>query len=192
MARAAIDVLETRGQQVRFSVSYTTRAPRPGEVDGEHYHFVDSTQFEQMAGNDQFLEHANVYDRRYGTGRAETMDGLSRGQDIVMDIDWQGARQVKQAWPEVVTIFILPPSLNALRQRLEGRGQDDDSVIDARMQRAADEISHYNEYDYLIINDDFKLAVGSLASIFQGERQRRSRSPKFWDEALQKVMGEQA
>ena len=165
-------MLESSGGGVVLSVSHTTRAPRPGEVDGDDYHFVDADVFQTMVGRGEFLEHAQVFDNFYGTSQKAIEDQLSRGQDVILEIDWQGARQVRKLVPGAVGIFILPPSRQALEERLKGRGQDDDAVIERRMRDAVSEMSHYSEYDYLVINDVFEDARDELAAIIAGKRLR--------------------
>ncbi len=165
--------LRERDAAIVFSVSHTTRPMRPGERDGTDYHFVDRATFLAMAQRDEFLEHAQVFDNHYGTARREVQQHLDTGCDVVLDIDWQGARQVREHMPESVSVFILPPSRAALEQRLRGRGQDSDEVIARRMRDAVAEISHYDEYDYLIVNDDFAAALDELSAIFAARRLRR-------------------
>jgi guanylate kinase len=160
---------------LRLSVSYTTRAPRPGEVDGEHYHFIDAGGFDAMVADGAFVEYARVFGNAYGTAESALRAVLERGEDLLLEIDWQGARQVRERLPEAVSVFVMPPSLAALEQRLRGRGQDSDTVIAERMARACDELSHYPEYDYLVVNDDFDTALGQLAAIVTAERLRQSR-----------------
>jgi len=173
LTHAAIDQLASDGHDVSFSVSYTTRASRPGELDGRDYHFVSEETFVDMAERGAFLEHARVFDRRYGTGRERTLAVLEQGLDVVLDIDWQGARQVRTAYPDAVLVYVLPPSTEALRARLSGRGQDSDDVIERRMRDAAAEMSHWREYDYVIVNDDFDAAARSLVAVFRAARLRR-------------------
>ena len=160
-------LLETMGGDLALSVSHTTRRPRSGEVDGTDYHFVDGVAFEGMVGRGEFLEHARVFDNSYGTSRQSVADQLATGVDVILEIDWQGARLVRELLPEAVSIFILPPSLEALQQRLQDRGQDDDEVIARRMRDAVSEMSHYDEYDYLVINDVFQAALDELAAIIR-------------------------
>ena len=167
-----VRALMERDPDLGFSVSHTTRPPRPGEVDGRDYHFVDVPTFERLVEEGAFLEYARVFDNYYGTSRAAVEAQLAEGRDVFLDIDWQGARQVRQAWPEAVSIFVLPPSREALEARLRGRGTDSDEVIAGRMARAVDEASHYDEYDYLIVNDDFETAVGDLGAIVRARRLR--------------------
>lgn len=147
------------------SVSHTTRAPRPGETDGKHYHFVSVSQFEEMIEQDAFYEHAKVFDNYYGTSKQAISDKLSQGIDVFLDIDWQGARQVKAIDPEAIGIFILPPSLDILEQRLISRATDSADVIKKRMSQAISEMSHAYEFDYILVNDDFDTALERFASI---------------------------
>lgn len=168
LVRALLDAMG----DIQFSISHTTRPMRPGERDGVDYHFVDAETFEAMIQGGEFLEHAQVFDHHYGTARASVARSLAEGADVILDIDWQGARQVRTAMPEAVSIFILPPSRQALEQRLRGRGQDEEEVIARRMRDAARESSHYDEYDYLVVNDDFTAALGELRAIVQARRLR--------------------
>lgn len=156
------------------SVSHTTRAPRPGEVDGEDYHFTDHDGFQSMVGDDQFLEHARVFDNFYGTSRGAVEQQLAADRDVVLVIDWQGAANVKRLIPDAVGIFIVPPSLAALRDRLSGRGQDSDEVIARRLADARGDIEHYREFDYLIVNDRFEDACEDLRHIVLAQRLRLS------------------
>lgn len=174
LTRALLPKLAALGHSAVISVSYTTRDPRPGEVEGTHYHFTSMADFLAMAQRGEFLEHAEVFGRRYGTGRARTEALLAAGHDVVLDIDWQGGRQVRQQYPEAVGIFILPPSAEELERRLRGRGQDSEEVIQKRMAQARDEMSHYEEYDYLIVNTQFEQALEEMALIFQSGRLRRA------------------
>lgn len=159
-----------------MSVSATTRAPRPGEVDGKDYHFVDLEEFRRMASGHEFLEWAHVFGNRYGTPRAPVDAMLSAGKDVLFDIDWQGAQQLFQiAGGDVVRVFILPPSMAELRQRLVSRNTDSVEVIDARMARAAAEVSHWDSYDYVLVNDDVEDCFRKVQTILAAERLRRSR-----------------
>ena len=164
LARALVDA----DPRVVFCISHTTRAPRPGEVDGVHYHFVGRREFEAMADAGEFLEHARVFDRYYGTSRVALRAGLAQGRDVVLDIDWQGARQVHEAFPEAVSVFILPPSIEALRSRLVGRGQDSAETVERRMRDARADIEHYGEFDHVLVNDDFDRALADLRAILRG------------------------
>ena len=149
----------------KVSISHTTRKPRPGEQQGEHYYFVDNQEFESLIKQNAFVEYAHVFDHYYGTSKAEIEQSLMQGINVFLDIDWQGAKQVRQQMPESKSIFILPPSLKELENRLIKRGQDDAQVISKRMHKAQSEISHYNEYDYVIINDDFDESLTALNAI---------------------------
>ena len=165
-------LLETTAS-LSFSVSHTTRPMRPGEANGRDYHFVDTKSFQAMIDRHEFMDHATVFDNYYGTAYASVEAQLDRGEDVILDIDWQGARQVRTVFDQAIGIFILPPSRDALRERLRGRGQDSDTIIQRRMQDAVNESSHYSEYDYLIINDVFAEAVSDLAAIIRARRLRR-------------------
>jgi len=165
LARALVEQIP----DVAFSVSHTTRAPRPGEEHGVHYYFVNQTQFDEMAAADRFLEHAKVFGNSYGTSRAATGNLLRQGKNIIFDIDWQGARAIKEKMPEAVSIFILPPSRAVLKERLTGRGQDSPDVIARRMREAVSEMSHYKEFEHLVVNDDFDAALADLRAIIRGE-----------------------
>lgn len=158
------------GRQMKVSVSHTTRLPRPGEVDGVHYHFVSKEEFESLIEQGQFLEYAKVFGGNYyGTSLPTIKEYLSQGVDVFLDIDWQGAKQIRTKLPSVKSIFILPPSIEELERRLVGRGQDSQEVISERMAKAVDEISHYDEYDYVIVNDDFERAISDLQCILRVE-----------------------
>jgi guanylate kinase len=165
LTRALIERLAARGIRSEFSVSYTTRAPRPGERDGVDYHFVTPEIFADMVTRNAFLEHAEVFGRRYGTGREVTERLLGQGRHVFLDIDWQGARQVRQGFPEAVSIFIQPPSMEELGRRLRARGQDDEATIRRRMQAAEDEMSHAGEFDHVLVNDDFGQTVDRLQAL---------------------------
>jgi len=156
--------------QLAVSVSHTTRAMRPGEVEGRDYFFVSSGQFQDLLAQQAFLEHAQVFDNFYGTAQQTVIDHLNQGLDVILEIDWQGARQIKQRLPEAVGIFILPPSIAILQQRLTNRGQDDGAVIARRMRDAVTEMQHYCEFDYLVVNDDFATALTELKSIVIANR----------------------
>ncbi|HSH28883.1 MAG TPA: guanylate kinase [Thiohalobacter sp.] len=170
-----VRALMERMDGLAFSISHTTRAVRPGEQGGRDYHFVTVEAFEAMIGRGEFLEHARVFDNYYGTARSAVEAQLARGEDVFLDIDWQGARQVREQLPQAQGIFILPPSRAALESRLQGRGQDGPEVIARRMRDAVSEAAHYDEYDYLLINDDFDTALGELGAIVTAARLRRSR-----------------
>ena len=162
-----VNALLERDERVALSVSHTTRAPRPGEKDGVHYYFVSEQEFEDLAHQGAFLEHARVFDHCYGTGRSEVERQLAAGYDVLLDIDWQGARQIRESFPAARTIFILPPSLSVLRERLIGRGQDSPAVIARRKRAARAETSHAPEFDFLIVNDDFGAALADLHAIIR-------------------------
>lgn len=155
---------------IRVSVSHTTRGMRPGEQDGVHYHFVDHAQFTAMLERSEFLEHAQVFGNYYGTSQRALEKTLAEGIDLILEIDWQGAQQVRRLMPQAKSIFILPPTLEALRHRLTGRGQDSGEVIEQRMREAVSEMSHYLEYDYLVINDDFSHALSDLKAVFRANQ----------------------
>jgi guanylate kinase len=155
---------------IKLSVSYTTRAPRPGEENGVHYHFVSVEAFQAMLGNGDFLESAEVYGNYYGTSQPWIEDQMRAGHDILLEIDWQGAAQVRKLFPEAVSLFILPPSLSELRRRLEGRGQDSAEVIDRRVAAAQEDVSHAYSADYLVVNDDFATALADLQTIVRAQR----------------------
>lgn len=161
--------------EITLSVSATTRPIRDGELDGEHYHFVDNDEFDRLVADDAFMEWAHVFDRRYGTLKSQVTRKLDDGRDVLLDIDWQGTQQLKQVDPDIVRVFILPPSMDELERRLRGRGTDSDEVIAGRMQRAAAEISHWAEYDYVLINDDADVCAERAKGILQSERLRRNR-----------------
>jgi guanylate kinase len=163
-------------QTITLSVSCTTRARRATEREGVDYYFVAAEQFERMAQGGEFLEHAQVFGNRYGTPRAVVMDELARGRDILFDIDWQGTQQLKEKMrDDLVSIFILPPSHAELERRLRSRAEDSDEIVAGRMAKAADEISHWPEYDYVIVNSDVDKALGDIQAILNAERLKRSR-----------------
>ena len=155
---------------LKISVSYTTRAPRPGEKAGVDYHYVDDATFLAMRERGEFLESAEVHGNRYGTSKQVILDAVKRGEDLILEIDWQGARQVRALYPDCIGIFILPPSIEELERRMRARGQDSDAVIRRRLQNAKGEMDHAGEFDYAIINKDFDTARRELAGIIQKER----------------------
>lgn len=161
--------------EMQVSISHTTRQPRPNEEQGKHYYFVDHKEFERLIAEDAFLEYAEVFGNYYGTSLPMIERSLKQGIDVFLDIDWQGAQQVRKKVPAAKSIFILPPSLQELERRLVGRGQDSNEVIAARMKKAISEISHYDEYDYLIINDDFDQALSEIKVILKAEKLRVER-----------------
>lgn len=170
-----VKALKAEIPSLRASVSYTTRERRPAEVDGQDYHFVSVNQFKDMLAQSAFIEHAKVYDNYYGTAKHTVEEQLQQGIDVILEIDWQGAQQIKQQLPESISIFILPPSIAILQERLVGRGQDSAAIIERRMQTALNEISHYAEFDYLIVNDDFQQALFELQSIITTYRLKLKR-----------------
>lgn len=165
-----INALLKKHADMKVSVSHTTRAPRPGEENGVHYHFASTDEFKVLIAKDDFFEWAQVFDNYYGTSKQAIESQLDAGIDVFLDIDWQGAQQVREIMPSVKTIFILPPSKEELEQRLNNRGQDSAEVIASRMAKAQSETSHYNEYDYVIVNDDFESALGDIEMIVMAQR----------------------
>ncbi len=183
-----VNALVKSSPEVCVSVSHTTRPMRPGEQDGVNYHFVDMATFETMLEQGEFLESAKVFTNMYGTSQKWVMDTLAQGLDVILEIDWQGAQQVRKLMPGTVSLFILPPSLASLRQRLTGRGQDDEAVIDARMAEAMSEMSHYVEADYLIINDDFNVALAQFQALISAQHIRREAQVQRHSELLQALL----
>jgi guanylate kinase len=184
-----VSVLVENEPKVRLSVSHTTRPPRPGERDGVHYHFVADAAFQALVIQNAFLEHARVFDYSYGTGRQAVEQQLASGYDVILDIDWQGARQIRRSFPSCQSIFITPPSLDVLRQRLTARGQDSETVIQRRMRDAQTEISHWDEFDFLIINDIFEDALADLQSIVRHAKLRRTLNNRQQREILAELLG---
>lgn len=184
LVRALVEALP----QVQVSISHTTRPIRSGEVDGVNYHFVSREDFLTRLEEGEFLEYAEVFGNLYGTSQRWLEQALSEGYDLILEIDWQGAQQVRQLLPHAKSIFILPPSQEALRQRLTNRGQDSDEVIERRMQEAVSEMSHYVEYDYLIINDNFSHALEDLKAIFRGNRLNQQQQQKRFTGLLQELL----
>jgi guanylate kinase len=173
--------LRTWDDTLRFSVSSTTRAPRDGEVDGQHYFFVDTDAFRAQVDDGEMLEHARVFGNYYGSPKAPVQAAIEAGRDVLFDIDWQGAQQIKNSalQDSVLSIFILPPSITELHRRLTSRGEDDASVIEGRMQKSWDEISHWDGYDYVLITDDLDETEAQLKTIISAERLRRSQQPEL-------------
>jgi guanylate kinase len=173
-----VRALMERRPTLRFSISYTTRQQRPTERNGHDYFFVDKDEFKRMVGAQEFLEHAQVFDNYYGTSRKQVEQLLEQGQDVLLEIDWQGAQQIRRALPECRSIFVLPPSRAALEQRLRNRATDSDEVIARRLRDSIADLSHWNEFDYIVINDDFGRATADLEAIVagQGEHLRRDRA----------------
>ncbi|HXX10272.1 MAG TPA: guanylate kinase [Burkholderiales bacterium] len=167
-----VNALLEREPDIELSISYTTRPARAGESDGRHYHFVSRDAFQAMARRDEFLESAEVHGNMYGTSRAWIAERRSEGKDIVLEIDWQGAGQVRRLMPDAVGVFILPPSLDALRRRLVARGQDSPEVIEKRLAAAREEVGHVGEFHYVIINRNFDVAVADLVSVIRSQRLR--------------------
>jgi guanylate kinase len=173
-----------------MSVSVTTRKPRAGEVDGRDYRFIDKATFDRMVERAELIEHARVFEHWYGTPRAPVDEALASGRDMVFDIDWQGARQIGKALPDdIVRVFVLPPSMTELHDRLRRRAQDSEKVVVARMAKAIDEVKHYNEYDYVIVNDDLERAVRDVQSILHTERLKRRRQ-RWLKPFVAKLLGE--
>lgn len=173
-----VRALMERRPALQFSISYTTRTKRASETHGKDYFFVDKPEFERMRDAGEFLEHARVFDNYYGTSRAQVVQLLEQGQDVLLEIDWQGAQQIRRALPECRSIFVLPPSRAALEQRLRNRATDSDEVIARRLRDSIADLSHWNEFDYIVINDDFGRATVDLEAIVagQGEHLRRERA----------------
>ena len=167
-----VKALMEREPRIQFSVSYTTRKPRPNEIPGRDYHFVSAERFQEMIANDEFLEHARVFDNCYGTGVRTVQEALSNGEELLLEIDWQGARQVRARIPEACSIFILPPSRHALELRLRGRSTDSDEVIQRRLRDAAEDLDHWTEFDYVVINDRFEQAIEDLQAIVENRGSR--------------------
>ena len=174
---------------LEVSVSHTTRAPREGEVDGVNYHFVDKHTFEAMVEDSEFIEYATVFGNMYGTSRQHIQEQLLKGKDVILEIDWQGARQIRQLMADCKSVYIVPPSTEALRERLTSRGKDDEEIIARRMQEAISEMSHYVEFDYLIINDDFDEARDNLAAIIRGNRMLHEHQQQKHADLLARLLG---
>lgn len=183
-----VNALIRHNRELRVSVSHTTRPRRPGETDGVDYHFVDGETFQAMLGRTEFLEHAQVFGNLYGTSQKWVEQQLREGIDVILEIDWQGAQQVKQLMPLTQAIFILPPSRATLKQRLTARGQDDNAIIAARMAEAVEEMSHYVEGDYLVVNQDFDTALAELQAIISCQRLRTSRQQVELAQLLQDLL----
>lgn len=181
-------VLE-RDQEIAMSISVTTRPPRPGEIDGVDYVFITKKRFDEMVANDELLEHARVFDNYYGTPRGPVERKLAGGLDVLFDVDWQGTQQLgDKARDDLVTVFVLPPSMAELERRLRGRAQDSEAVVKKRMARAADEMSHYFEYEYIIVNDDVESSIRKVQAILTAERLKRDRQSGIGD--FVRAMGE--
>ncbi len=181
--------LMRRDSGLKLSISATTRPRRKGEIDGKHYHFVDQRRFDAMVQNGELLEHAQVFNHNYGTPRAPVTKALDRGTDVVCDVDWQGAQQMKARLPnDLVSMFILPPSMAVLEKRLKTRAQDSRDVVRARMEKSADEMSHWAEYDYVIVNRDLEDSIDTVRGILRAERVRRERQIGL-DEFVNRLRG---
>ena len=170
------------------SVSYTTRPPRPGEIDGVNYYFVDIQTFEQMRDHGDFLEYAEVFGHFYGTSKSWVADQIQKNKDIILEIDWQGAEQTRKLFSGAISIFILPPSLDVLYDRLKQRKQDSEAVIEKRMMAAKSECTHFNQFDYIVINDDFNTAVTDLESIIRATRLRRESQCRKYQKLIKKIL----
>jgi len=181
------DMLEQTSDVV-VSVSHTTRTMREGEENAVHYHFVEKSQFESLIEQGDFLEHAQVFGNYYGTSQSAVESQLAKGLDVILEIDWQGAQQVRRLMPQAVSIFIFPPSKGALLSRLQGRGQDSEEIINGRMSEAVSEMSHYNEFDYLVVNDVFEVALDDLKAIFSAERLKAKRQSQAHSQMISDLL----
>ncbi|MEP7242893.1 MAG: guanylate kinase [Gammaproteobacteria bacterium] len=184
-----VKALLDRKPELRVSISHTTRAKRPKEEHGREYHFVTVPEFRELIERGEFLEHAQVFDNYYGTGRQPVEEQLAQGRNLILEIDWQGAQQVRQALPAASTVFILPPSRRALEERLRNRQTDSDDVIARRLRDAVGDMSHWNEFDYVVVNDDFERAVTDLGSIVDGRGQGLLRNRKSLTPLLSELLG---
>lgn len=185
LVKALLDRLDNIG----VSVSHTTRAQRPGEVDGVNYFFTDRARFQALVEAGEFLEQAEVFGNLYGTSRSWVANALQQGRDVILEIDWQGAQQVRRLMPEAIGIFILPPSLPTLRERLVGRSTDAPDVIARRLAQATEDMSHYIEFDYVVINDDFETALAQLMSVIKAQRSRVDRLGDGQLQVIQQLLG---
>ncbi|MGF1868581.1 guanylate kinase [Photobacterium indicum] len=176
---------------MKVSVSHTTRGMRPGEENGVHYNFISVEEFTELTEQESFLEHAEVFGNYYGTSRPWIEEQLNKGIDVFLDIDWQGARQIRVQMPAAKSLFILPPSKEELERRLNARGQDSEAIIARRMQEARSEISHYNEYDYVIVNDDFDAALMDFKAIIRAERLKQDKQTAKYNSMLNALLAEQ-
>ena len=186
LVKALIEQIDT----LRVSVSHTTRPMRPGEVDGVNYHFTSREQFLKQVNEGDFLEHAEVFGNLYGTSQSTVEQTLAEGHDLILEIDWQGAQQVRRALPQARSVFILPPSREALQERLSNRGQDSDEVIASRMALATTEMSHYVEYDYIVINDDFQIALDEIRAILTSSRLTLARQQAVYRPLLSALLSD--
>lgn len=183
-----VKALLEKTEAIGVSVSHTTRDPRPGEENGKDYNFVSQDEFKALIDQNAFLEHAQVFDNFYGTSQIWVESELAAGRDVILEIDWQGAEQIRQQMPDTVTVFILPPSREELHSRLTGRGQDSEETIERRMRDAVSEMSHYNEFDYIIINDDFEQALEQLRSVVLARRQRAAAQTQIHADLLKNLL----
>jgi guanylate kinase len=185
-----VRALMEREPGLRFSISYTTRPQRPTEQHGRDYFFVDREEFERMVTNGEFLEHARVFDNYYGTARRPVEEALAAGQDLILEIDWQGAAQIRAALPECISIFILPPSRPELERRLRGRGTDAEEVIQRRLRDAASDMTHWHEFDHVVVNDDFAAALSQLQEVVAGRGEATSKDRPGLAELAAALTGE--
>lgn len=183
-----VDAVVKQSPTVQVSISHTTRPMRPGEQDGVNYHFIDAPRFTAMLGKSAFLEHAEVFGNYYGTSRDWVESTLEKDIDVILEIDWQGAAQVRRLMPDCVSVFILPPSPQALLERLNQRGQDAPDIIEQRFQQARDEMSHYVTSDYLIINDRFDTALAELKAILGAQRLRTEQQQRRWQPLISQLL----
>lgn len=184
-----VNALLSREPEIQLSISYTSRAPRPGETEGSHYHFVSREHFEGMVGRGEFFEHAVVHGDLKGTARHTVEAPLKQGRDVLLEIDYQGARQVRALVPDCVSVFILPPSREELERRLRGRAQDSEEVILKRLENSREEIAHLDDFDYLIVNDQFDRALDDLCAIVRGHRLRRSEQVRRQAALIKALLG---
>jgi guanylate kinase len=184
-----VQALLRKNPELRFSISYTTRPQRPNEADGVDYIFSSREQFAKLREQGEMLEHAEVFDNNYGTSRSQVAEHLAAGHNVLLEIDWQGARQVRESMPECVTVFILPPSRRELERRLRGRGTDSGQVIERRLRDAVSDMSHWHEFDYVVINDDLDQAVTTLQAVLDGECEAAATSNKALKAAVAGITG---
>lgn len=183
-------LLQDQPSNMQLSVSHTTRVPRPGEENGKHYHFISQDEFKQLIEKGDFVEWAEVFGNYYGTSKVAIEQALDQGIDVFLDIDWQGAQQVRHIMPQAVGVFILPPSKLELQRRLTNRGQDSEEVIAGRMAQAVSEMSHYNEYDYIIVNDNFATALNDLKAIIRSQRLTQASQMHAQDDMLKSLLAD--
>tara|TARA_R110000868_G_scaffold147070_1_gene368229 strand:+ start:1747 stop:2373 length:627 start_codon:yes stop_codon:yes gene_type:complete len=185
-----IKELIAKNKRLVKSISYTTRQMRPGEVTGVNYNFVSDSEFKELLDRNLFLEHAKVYDHRYGTSKLWVENQLAKGVDVILDLDWQGARSIKHIFPKCVNVYLLPPSIKELKARLENRGQDSQEIIQKRIKMAKDDISHYNEFDYVIVNDSFDKAIHDMQAILDSLRLKNDIQKIKQAKLLQQLLAE--